>query len=142
MAEFIFLPAVYIGLVIGLYEMFLVHKDEAFRGSHWLKHGWHALLVTMFFVFLAMNVDFIYSVIPGLETIPILSNILIIRIAIGLLAMVKVHAAAAVIKSSGLGPSIGETWAHSFVIAILITTSPYIWPFLEPFVAGTLKLPI
>ena len=142
MAEFILLPAVYMGLVIGLYEMFLVHKDEAFKGSHWLKHGWHALLVTMFFVFLAMNVDFIFTMIPALAGIPVISNEIAIRVLIGLIAAAKVHGAAAVIKSSGLGPSIGETWFHSLVIGTLITISPYIWPWLEPFVVSTLGFPV
>ena len=142
MAEFVFLPAIYMGLIIGLYEIFLVHKDEAFKGSHWLRHGWHAFLVTMFFIFIAMNVDFLFAMFSGLQDIPIVSNEIIIRISIGLIAAVKVHSAAAVIRSSGLGPTIGETWFHSFLVGGLITTSPYIWPFLEPFVVGTLGLPV
>jgi hypothetical protein len=142
MAEFVFLPAVYMGLIIGLYEMFLVHKDESFRGSHWLKHAWHAFLVTMFFIFLSMNVDFVFTIIPGLAGVPVLSNIIVIRVMIALISAVKVHTAAAVIRSSGLGPTIGETWFHSLLIGGLIAVSPYIWPFLEGFVGGTLGLPL
>lgn len=138
MAEFIILPAVYMGGVIGLYEMFLVHKDEAFRGSHWLKHGWHALLVTMFFVFLSMNVDFVYSVIPVLVGVPEIA----IRGIIAVIAAAKVHAAAAVLRGSALGPTLGETWVHSLVIGILIAVAPYIWPLLEPFFTNILGLPI
>lgn len=138
MAEFLILPAVYIGGLIGLYEMFLVHKDEAFRGSHWLKHGWHALLVTMFFVFLSMNVDFVYSIIPALKDVPIIA----IRGLIAVIAAAKVHTAAAVLRSSALGPTLGETWIHSLVVGILIAVAPYIWPFIEPLFTNFLGLPV
>ena len=138
MAEFLVLPAVYMGLVIGLYEMFLVHKDEVWRGSHWLKHGWHAVLVTMFFVFIAMNVDFIYGIIPALVSVPEIA----IRIIIGIIAAAKVHAAAAVLRSSALGPTLGETWVHSLVVGALIAVSPYIWPFIEPLFTNFLGLPV
>lgn len=137
MAELILLPAVYIGILIGLYEIILVHKDEAFRGSHWLKHGWHAFLMTIFFVFLSMNVDFVYGLIPALVSVPIVA----IRVLVGLIATAKVHGAAAVLRSSALGPTIGETWFHSLVIGILITISPYVWPWLVP-LATQLGLPI
>lgn len=138
MAEFLILPAVYMGGLLGLYEIFLVHKDEAFRGSHWLKHGWHALLVTMFFVFIAMNVDFLYGIIPALASVPVVA----VRVIIGILAAAKVHTAAAVLRSSALGPTLGETWIHSLVIGTLITVSPYIWPFLEPLFTNILGLPV
>lgn len=128
MAEFILLPAIYLGILIGFYEIILVHKDEAFRGSHWLKHGWHAFLMTIFFVFLSMNVDFVYRLIPALVSVPMIA----IRVLVGLIATAKVHGAAAVLRGSALGPTIGETWFHSLVIGTLITISPYVWPFLEP----------
>ena len=138
MVEFILLPAIYIGALIGLYEIILVHKDEAFRGSHWLKHGWHAFLMTMFFVFLSMNVDFVYGLIPALVSVPVVA----IRVLIGLIATAKVHGAAAVLRGSALGPTIGETWFHSLVIGILITIAPYVWPFIEPLFTNVLGLPV
>ena len=33
------LPIIPLTLVIGLYELFAIHADMSFRGSHWFGHG-------------------------------------------------------------------------------------------------------
>ena len=48
------LPAIGMGIVIGIIEMFFLHGDEAFSGSHWLKHGlthiFPVLIISLIFV--------------------------------------------------------------------------------------------
>ena len=40
----VFFPAIVSGAFIGLYELILIHRDESFRGSHWLGHGLHTFI--------------------------------------------------------------------------------------------------
>ena len=140
MAELLVYPALYMGLIIGLYELILVHRDENFRGSHWLGHGLHAVGWAIAAVFAVMNVEYVYTLFPGIKGIKLLGNVIVFRIAIGLITIVKIHSAAAVIKATGGGKTIGQTWAHSFVVAVLIVASPYVWPAIEPIFAKYLPV--
>lgn len=134
-------PALYMGLVIGLYELILIHRDENFRGSHWLTHGLHAVGWAMAAIFAVMNVEYIYSVFPGLKNIALLSNVWVFRAAIGLITLIKIHGAAAVVKAGGgVGKGIGETWAHSLIVTVLIVLSPVIWPLIMPIAAKFLPV--
>ena len=38
-------PVITLGIILGLYELILIHRDENFRGSHWLGHGIHAVII-------------------------------------------------------------------------------------------------
>lgn len=131
MAEVLILPAVYMGLVLGLYEFFAIHKDLAFRGSHFLKHFWHSLLTTMFFIFILMNIEFVFEAVPALSTIPFLGNHIVVRVIIGLVTLLKVHGAGVVARGAGGMGSIGETWAHALIITGLIQAAPFAWPLVK-----------
>ena len=134
MAELIILGSLYIGLVIGFYEFFAIHKDLSFQGSHFLKHFWHTLIVSLILVFAVMNTEFVLQLIPQLKAIPFISNPWVLRTFIGLIGLIKVHAAGMVVRSKTIG-SIGETWAHALIITILIIVTPLVWPFLEPIIS-------
>ncbi len=136
MAELMIIPALVLGAVIGLYELILVHRDENFRGSHWLTHGLHSVFWAMLAVFATMNAEFVYANLTFLQNIPFISNILVFRIFIGLLTIIKVHSASAVVRTTiGSSKGLKQTWAHSLVIGILVVIAPYIWPFVEPIVS-------
>lgn len=134
MAELVILPALYLGLVIGLYEAILVHRDVSVP-AHRFGHMFHALIFAVVAVFATMNVDFVLDLIPALASIPLIGNALVFRIAIGLIAMIKMHAISAAAPGMA-GGSVGlkEKWSHSFIIAALIVAAAYIWPYLEPVV--------
>ncbi len=135
MAELMILGPLALGAVIGLYELILVHRDENFRGSHWLSHGLHSVFWAMLAIFATMNAQFVYDNLTFLQSIPLISNIIFFQIFIGLLTIIKVHAASAVVKTTvGSSKGLKETWAHSFVIGILVVAAPYIWPFIAPVV--------
>ena len=137
MAELLIIPPLVLGTIIGLYELILVHRDENFRGSHWLSHGFHSAVWAVLAVFVTMNAEFVYTNLTFLQSIPLISNILVFRIFIGLLTMIKVHAASAVVRSTiGSSKGLKQTWAHSFIIAILVVIAPYIWPFIAPAVSS------
>ena len=137
MAELLIIPPLVLGAVIGLYELILVHRDENFRGSHWLSHGFHSAVWAILAVFASMNAEFVYTNLTFLQNIPLISNILFFRIFIGLLTMIKVHAASAVVRTTvGSSRGLKQTWAHSFIIAILVVLTPYIWPAIAPVVSS------
>ena len=134
MAELLIIPPLILGAIIGLYELILVHKDENFRGSHWLSHGLHSAIWAILAVFATMNVEFVYTNLSFLKNVPLLGNIHIFRAAIGLVTVIKVHAASAVVKTTvgTSGKGLKQTWTHSLIIGVLVVLAPYIWPFIEP----------
>src|SRR3989338_11240603 len=84
-------PIIVLGIVLGLYELILIHRDENFRGSHWLSHGLHAVGWAILAIFVVMNAEFVYANLSFLHSIPLIQNILVFRIAVGLLTMIKIH---------------------------------------------------
>ena len=136
MAELQYIGPVVLGIIIGLYELILIHKDENFRGSHWFSHGLHSVFWAMLAVFATMNAEYVYANLTFLQNIPYINNILVFRILIGLLTIIKVHAASAVVKTTiGSSKGLKETWWHSLVVGALVVASPYLWPFIEPVVS-------
>ena len=124
MVELLIAPAIVMGILIGLVELFMLAKDEP---GMWLKHGIHAIPVMAIFVFASMNVEFVLGFLPG--SIPSGGGVDIgVRIAIGLLAALKTGAAAALVP----GTSVGESKLHLLIIGALVVAAPYVWPFLEP----------
>jgi hypothetical protein len=125
----VLVPALVMGIVIGLVEIVFVHADEA--GMGWFMHAAHALPFTMFFVFVSMNISFVFDLL-GLA---ITSNMWVdlgVRIVIGIIAMVKIASAAAVVGR------VGEKWYHTLIIGVMIIVAPYVWGFLDPFVTPLL----
>ena len=122
----IILPALIIGVIIGLIEMIFVHSDEI--GMGWFMHGLHAFPFTLIFVFINMNVGFVL----GLSFMPSILETwwidLIIRSIIAVIAMLKISAAAAI------AGRVGERFYHTLIIGALILVAPYVWMFIGPFV--------
>src|SRR3989344_5632179 len=130
-------PIVSLGVVLGLYELILIHRDENFRGSHWLGHGIHSvvfMIVALFFVF---NTDYFLSV-TGLidKGWPLISNPWVVRVIIGLILNIKMHATSAVIKGGLRGSTTGglaEHWAHTTIVSALVVLAPLYWPIVANF---------
>jgi hypothetical protein len=128
----IILPAIAIGLAIGIYEALVLHRDVTIP-THRFGHMIHALILSVVFVFISMNVKFVHSLIPGLQSIPFLKEVLVFQIAVGLIAIIKIHGVSAALKSTGMAShGMSETWIHSLVIGALIVAAPYIYPFIAP----------
>ena len=130
---FLIMPALVSGLIIGIYEIILVHRDVQIP-THRFSHGVHGLVFAVIASFAVFNVPFVLHLIPAIKTIPLLGNALFFRIAIGLVMMIKIHGVSAAIRSNVGGPSTGlkETWAHSAIVAALVIVAPYIFPFIAP----------
>jgi hypothetical protein len=120
------LPALFMGAILSLIEIYFVAKDEA--GMHWLKHALHALPAMFIFTFIAMNTPFVLSL-ANLDAT--LAFVIIAQVIVGVVAMVKVKAAASITGKGG----VGESNIHVFIIGALIAASPYIWMYgLEPLI--------
>ena len=120
---FIFGPAIVMGVVLGLYEAFLVHGDEGnIRGS-W-GHAIHTIPTTFIFVFIAMNITFALQYLPKTAFFTSAAFPHVLRALIGIIAMVKLHAVSAIAPNVR---GMAEKWSHSFIIAGLIVASPYAW---------------
>ncbi len=130
--ELIIIPSIIIGAVIGLYELIVIHRDENFRGSHWFSHGLHAGIFAIIFTFASMNVDYVLSLI-NLPEDSIFASAIVFRAAVGLLAVIKVHAASAVVRTTvGSSRGLKQTWVHSFIVGALIVAAPYVYPLIQP----------
>jgi hypothetical protein len=143
-AVLLFEPVLILGVVLGLYELILIHRDENFRGSHWFGHGIHSVLIMMVALFAVFNWDYFLRITTlGSRNIPLISNVLFGRIAIGLILNFKMHAVSAVIKgkafAGGVSGGMAEHWMHTIIVSVLVVTSPYYWPFLVPFLPAWLN---
>ncbi|MFP4568075.1 MAG: hypothetical protein ACLFN8_03960 [Candidatus Woesearchaeota archaeon] len=121
MAEFMILPPLIFGVLLGLLELYFLSVDES--GMHWLQHGLHAMPVMFIFTFVSFNISYVFHLINFADNFAIDLGA---RVAIGLLAMIKIKAAASITGKGG----VGESWTHVLIIAGLLIAGPYIWEYV------------
>ncbi|MBW2973551.1 hypothetical protein KY346_04110 [Candidatus Woesearchaeota archaeon] len=140
MAEIVILPAILCGLIIGIYEALLLHRDVTVP-THRFGHTIQALIYAVIAVFFTMNAGFIYATFTFLQGIPLLQYPIVFQIAIGLITMIKIHGASYAIRTTTVGMSVGmrETWLHSAMVGALVVVAPYVWPFVAPVMPTWLK---
>lgn len=131
-------PSLALGLIIGGYEAAIIHRDVTVP-THRFGHMIHAFLLSILFVFCAMNAEFVLTIIPALQSIPILGTAIGLQIAVGLVAAIKIHGVSKAVKTGGGGPGLGETWFHSIIVGALIAASPYLYPLVEPILPNWIK---
>ena len=126
-------PVIGLGIILGLYELILIHRDESFRGSHWLGHGIHSVVIMIFALFAVMNTEYFLEI-TGLISmnIPLISNALVVRIAIGFILAIKMWGVSSVIKGGGGVKGMHEGLIHILIVVVLVVAAPYYWPLLKP----------
>jgi len=132
-ASLVFFPVLSLGIFIGLLELIFVHSDES--GMGWLKHGIHAIPTMLIFLFISFNIGPVSKMV-GYPITESFAVDLGVRVLLGIIATVKVKAAAAI---AGKASSFGEKFWHAAVIGILIAAAPYVWVFIEPMLPAFLK---
>ncbi len=129
-------PVLFYGIILGLYELFLIHADENFGGSHWFGHGLQSVFFMIIAIFLVMNVKYGMDV-TGFSNANIagwLKSPLTFQILIGLILNIKIHSVSAVIHTAGVAArGLAEHWSHTFLISALVVAVPYIHPFISQF---------
>lgn len=132
MAEFMLMPPIILGLIIGIYEIILLHRDVTVP-THRFGHGIHAVVFAVIATFATMNTTWVFETFTFLQGFTWLKPI-VFQVLVGIIAMIKIHGVSAAIKTTVGGVSVGlkETWAHSFIIGALIVAAPYVWPLIEP----------
>jgi len=116
------------GAIIGIIDIAFMISDLSGDAKSTIAHGLSSMIYIIALTFAALNIEFIV----GLGLPSILSNQMIMLVLLGLIAVIVVHAKSAVF-SRARGPGTHERWAHSLVIGILVAATPYIWPFIQPF---------
>ncbi len=130
MAEFMLMPPILVGLIIGMYEIILLHRDVTIP-THRFGHGIHAVVFAIIAAFATMNTPWVFDSFTFLQGMPYVTP-LVFQIIVGLIAVVKIHGVSAAIKTTVGGISVGlrETWFHSILIGALIVAAPYVWPLI------------
>jgi hypothetical protein len=126
----ILLPALILGIALGIWEYIFIHADENFRGSHAMGHALHILPFIVIATFISMNIDFFISLV-GSSLPPILTNVFILRGVLVLVVAVKIHTGSAVVAGAK-GKGMHESWYHTLIIALAVAVAPYAWMFLAP----------
>lgn len=135
MTELLIMPVIVIGVILGLYELFLIHADMSFRGSHWFGHGLHAIIFVIIALFITMNTYYFLEVTGLIDSaIPFITNALIIRIIVGVILNLKIHATSSLAKGTLAARGLAEHWTHTLIISTLVVIAPYVWPYLAPIV--------
>lgn len=128
----IIVPAIVSGLVVGIYEAVLLHRDVTIP-THRFGHMLHAIILAIIAAFAVFNVPLVLSLIPQLKGIPYIGTEIGFRILIGFIMMIKIHGVSAALKGAGMSQhGMKETWLHSIVVAGLIIAAPYVWPLIAP----------
>src|SRR3989344_6018830 len=123
-------PALLFGLIIGIYETIVIHRDVTLP-IHRAGHTVHAILLSILFVFCSINAAYVLSLLPFLAKIPVLGNAIGLQIAVGLLAAIKIHAVSKAKTATGISGG-GETWFHSILVGALVVAAPYLLLLIKP----------
>ena len=124
---------VVLGVILGLYELIAIHGDLNFRGSHWIGHGVHSVLLMMVALFAVFNWPLFLDVTTlASRNILLLSDVWIGRIAVGLILNFKMHAVSKAVHGQLAARGMAEHWTHTLLISALVVVSPLYWPFIEP----------
>lgn len=138
MAEFYFVAPAVVAVIVSLVEMFFVMQDEG--GMHPLSHGLHAVPTCVIFTYISMNAPFFGNWLASSLGWSFMTNttmsMIVIPIVIGLIAAIKVKAAAAIVGGHG---SIGEKLPHALIIGALIAAAPFVWPLVAGVVPSFLN---
>jgi hypothetical protein len=138
-ATIMIMPPIIAGVLIGLYEIILIHRDVSIP-THRFGHSIHAVVYAIIACFCTMNSPWVIANFSFLQSIPLMS-VITLQILVGLITMAKIHGVSAAIKARGMGMSVGmrETWLHSAMVAALVVAAPYVWPFVGPILPSWAK---
>jgi len=130
--QLILIPAIAMGLILGIYEFLLLSRDVQI-GGHKFTHGITAILICIAGSVFSFNVPLVFALVPQLKSIPLLGTEIGVRVLLGIILAAKVHGASQALKGAGLNvPGAGETWFHSLLIGGLVAGGPFLFPFAKP----------
>lgn len=136
-----FIPALILTPILGLYELFLIHHDENFRGSHWLGHGLSIFLTIAVGLLIIFNVPYFLEITNLASTSSIFANVWVVRALIGLVILIRIHAQSAVVKTTvGSSKGLRQTWFHTLIIVVLMVAAPLYWPLIEPLIKSIIPI--
>tara|TARA_Y100000310_G_scaffold345485_1_gene465535 strand:- start:4183 stop:4614 length:432 start_codon:yes stop_codon:yes gene_type:complete len=134
MAEMVIIPAIVMGVLVGIIDMFFMIKDEgAMAAGTVLSKSLRAFIPIIIFSIVAFNLEFVGAMdfIKG----TFFANLNALRAGLVVLLAIIIHARSAA-YGRGAGAGLGlkgshERWLHVFIVAGLVVAGPYIWPMIE-----------
>lgn len=125
-------PIIPLAIIIGLYELFAIHSDMSFRGSHWFGHGLSSILVIAVGLFITLNTEYFIAAVN--LTTPYISNPILLRVLVGIVLNFKIHAQSSLARGGGgiAARGLAEHWTHTIIVSLLVILAPYYWPLLAP----------
>jgi len=129
MAELIIVPALVVGVIAGIVDLFFMIKDESGAAGTVISHGLGAFIPIIVFSFFSFNIGFL----TGLQQIQgsILANEILMRVALILLLAVIVYSKSRVFKGArGVGTH--ESFLHCVLVAAIAGAGPYFYPLIQP----------
>jgi hypothetical protein len=137
LTDILIAPVIILGVILGFYELLLIHKDMNFRGSHWFGHGLHSVVIMIVALFIVINTEIFFEL-AGVATWGLpewLTSPWVFRILIGLILNIKMHATSSLSHGGQLAArGLAEHWTHTTLITILVVLSPLYWPIVATFV--------
>ena len=130
MVDFVWIPIIPMTLLLGIIQLFFVHKDEPFRGSHAISHGLHILILMPIFLFVVFNVQVAASL-AGLSLSAWYVNEIFVRGVVAFVFGIKSYAMSVVAKGAA-GRGMHEGILHVLIMMALVFAAPFVWPILEP----------
>jgi len=114
-------------IIIGAIDLFFMVKDLSGDAKSTIGHAFGAILPIGILTAIAFNISLLDPL-----GIAFLSNKYVTLTILAIVGAIIVHAKSAAFKGArGVGSH--ETWAHSFIIAILVAASPFIYPLISAF---------
>ena len=78
-------------------------------------------------LFIVMNTEYFLGLTNLGDSVPYITNPLVLRILVGLILNIKMHSASALAKGTLAARGMAEHWTHTTLITILVIASPYLW---------------
>ena len=132
MTNFIWLPIIPMTIILGLIQLFFIHKDVSVRFGHWFVHGFHIIFLMPIFLFVVFNVEAAFNLV-GLSTTAWYSNVIFVRAVVALVFGIKGSLLSKAMKGAGGStPGMHESFLHTLLMMALVFAAPWVWPMVQP----------
>ncbi|MBI5871641.1 hypothetical protein HZB88_00985 [archaeon] len=121
-AELVILPAIIIGVIAGIIDLFFMLKDEVGSGGQIIGHGLGAFIPLLLFSFVSMNISYAQAKVPAIAG----WNEWAVRGAVVLILAIVTYAKSSTFKGArGIGTH--ESFLHCLLVALIVGAGPWVW---------------
>ena len=125
----IIMPAIVIGVIAGVVDLFFMIKDETGQASTIIGHGIGAFIPLIILSAVSMHLEWLMNMNWAVGTI--LANEIVMRIAFVLVTAGIIMGKSRAFKGAR-GTGMHESFIHTLIIGIIIGAAPYLWMLIGP----------